>query len=84
MATVTITFQDTGGQASSVFTVSQSDMDRMMTAHRQIYPNPDGSTSTKAFAQKQMARAALKEWRDMTKSFEAGTVTVPDIPITET
>lgn len=88
MAQITVTFQDATGSGTSTVTLSNADMDRMITAHRQMHANPDGTPSNKQQALKQMVKTALAVWKNSTRNWEQSTAVnnlpaIPDIPITE-
>jgi len=85
MASIIFTFNDDSGTASAQFDMSQADMDRIVNAHRVIYPNPDGTPSNKNVARKTMVKAAVRDWRTATKTHEQvqAADTITDIPITE-
>jgi len=86
MASIVFTFNDTSGSASATYDMSQADMDRIVNAHRVIHSNDDGTPSNKNTARKQMARVAVKGWKDATRAYEQDQLAsqVTDIPVTET
>jgi hypothetical protein len=88
VAQITVTFQDASGTGTSTVTLSNADMDRMISAHRQMLANPDGSLGSKQQALKQMVKNALTVWKNSTRNWEQSTAVnsippIPDIPITE-
>ena len=88
MAQITITFQDATGSGTTNVTLSNADMDRMVSTHRQMFADVDGKPATKQQALREMARTAFTIWKENTRSFErsAAVKAVPmsaDIPITE-
>ena len=83
MAQITITFQDAVGTGTAKVTLSNADMDRIVTAHRQMHKQPNGTPATKQVALREMSKAAFGLWKNRTRLHEQAAVVVPDIPITE-
>ena len=88
MAQITMTFQDAVGTGTTQVTLSNADMDRIVTAYREMHKQPNGNPATKAQAIKQMSKTALAVWKNQTRSHEQNKAIValppvPDIPITE-
>lgn len=85
MASIIISFVDTSGTNSYQFDISDAAMDRIITAGRTLYPNPDGTPNSKNGARRLMSRTVVSGWKESARSFEgvAAASAIPPIDTTE-
>ena len=83
MATITVSFEDANGSTFYQHSLSDASLDRIIDAHRTIYPNADGTRNSKNGAKKAMVRATVGEWKSATKAFELALTPIPEIPTNE-